>query len=171
MRNPRTIRRDDNFAMAHPQHKIHESYDAKQYVKDQGRSRKHVAQNYKRKADEQLAVATKVKTLQDETFVAKKLKVAAEVEALKGRRVVKAVTNLTITGPRVAATPQMQRPLQDEPPVCFILECDTITQGAILARQEINAMKNGKGSERWGPIRNTGEDDDKNKSHNVDSGR
>ena len=146
--------------MAHPQHKIHESYGAKQYVKDQGRSRKHVAPNYKREADEQLAFATKVQTLQDETFVAKKLKVAAEVEALKGRRVVKAVTNLTITGPRVAATPRRQRSLQDEPPVCFILECDTITQGAILAGQEIDAMKNGKGSERWGPIRNTGEDDD-----------
>ena len=157
--------------MAHPQHKIHESYAAKQYVKDQGRSRKHVAQNYKRKADEQLAVATKVQTLQDETFVAKKLKVAAEVEALKGRRVVKAVTNLTITGPRVAATPQRQRSLQDEPPVCFVLDWDTITQRAILAGQEINAMRHGIGIELWGPIRNKGDDEEKSKSKRKDSGR
>ena len=157
--------------MAHPQHKIHESYGAKQYVKDQGRSRKHVAQNHRRKADEQLAVDTKVQTLQDETSAAKKLKVAAEVKAAKVDKTLKALKDLTDTGPRVAATPQRQRSLQDEPPVCFILDWDTITQRAILAGQEINAMRHGKGSERWGPMRNTGEDDDKNKSHNVDSGR
>ena len=157
--------------MAHPQLKIHESYDAKQYVKDQERSRKHVAQNYRRKADEQLAVDTKVQTLQDETSVAKKLKVAAEVKAAKVDKTLKTLKDLTDTGPRVAATPQRQRSLQDEPPVCFILDWDTITQRAILAGQEINAMRHGKGSKRWGPIRNTGEDDDKNKSNNVDSGR
>ena len=146
-------------------------YNSKQYVKHQFTSTNKVAKNNKRKADEELAFNTKVQTLQDETSAAKKLKLAAEVEALKDRRVVKAVTNLTITGPRVAATPQRQRSLQDEPPVCFILDWDTITQRAILAGQEINAMRHGKGSERWGPIRNTGEDDDNNKSNNVDSGR
>ena len=147
-------------------------YNSKQYVKRQFTSTNKVAKIKKRKADEQLAVDTKVQTLQDETSVAKKSKVAADVKAAKVDKTLKALLkDLTDTGPRVAATPQRQRSLQDEPPVCFILDYDKITQRAILAGHEINAMRRGKGSERWGPIRNTGEEDDKNKSHNVDSGR
>ena len=163
--------------MAHPQHKIHESYDAKQYVKDQDRSKKHVAQNYRRKADEQLAVDTQVQTLQEETSAAKKLKLAAEVEAAKVGKTLQTLKVLTDTGPRVTATQQNQRLLEDEPPVCFILDCDRIAKDAKLAelaelaRQEINVMRHGIGSERWGPIRNKGDDEEKSKSKRKDSGR
>ena len=117
-----------------------------------------------------LATEIIVQTLQDNTSAAEQQTLAAEVKAAKDHKVLKTLKGLTDIGPRVAATQSGHRPLEDEPPVCFILHCDMISEDAVKAGKEMMNIKHAQGIERWAPIRNTDDDGEKCKGK-VDNGR